>query len=134
KDVRYGGKADMTVSASLLSRSLLGVKRTRRIAAHLFYDPKGTLCRPTLVRFSTRTQHGTAVRLLRRARVHRIEFGEAVDARVRDLYGVGKQQPLDGFGAGWCRQGARIAIVGEPRGQESVRVDSRVGLDGLTFM
>jgi hypothetical protein len=39
-----------------------------------------------------------AVLLLRRARVHRIEFGETGDVRVGDLYGGGKQQPLDGFG------------------------------------
>ena len=59
---------------------------------------------------------------------------ETGDVRFGDLYGVGKQQPLDGFGTGWCRQRARISIVGEPPGQEPVRVDSRVGLDGLTFM
>jgi hypothetical protein len=28
-----------------------------------------------------------------------MDFGESGDVRVGDLYGVGKQQPFDGFGA-----------------------------------
>src|SRR5215475_3099276 len=39
----FGGKADMTACESLLSRSLLGAKRTSRCAAHMSaYDPKRT--------------------------------------------------------------------------------------------
>src|SRR5262245_39405557 len=39
----FGGKADMTGCACLLSRSLLGVKRTSTIALHMSaYDPKRT--------------------------------------------------------------------------------------------
>jgi hypothetical protein len=42
-----GGKADMTFARCLLSRSLLGVKRTCLIAAHMSaYDPKRTLAEP----------------------------------------------------------------------------------------
>src|SRR5215470_4044688 len=40
----FGGKADMTVCGSPLSRSLLGVKRTCRFALHMSaYDLKRTL-------------------------------------------------------------------------------------------
>jgi len=39
----FGGKADMTVCGCLLSRSLLGVKRTSHFAAHMSaFDPKRT--------------------------------------------------------------------------------------------
>src|SRR5262249_6086218 len=39
----FGGKADMTVCGCLLSRSLLGVKRTCRFAPHMSaFDPKRT--------------------------------------------------------------------------------------------
>src|SRR5262245_2259837 len=39
----FGGKADMTVCGSPLSRSLLGVKRTWLCATHMSaYDPKRT--------------------------------------------------------------------------------------------
>src|SRR5262245_62220187 len=39
----FGGKADMTGCGCLLSRSLLGVKRTSLFAAHMSaYDPKRT--------------------------------------------------------------------------------------------
>ncbi len=39
----FGGKADMTIAACLLFWSLLGVKRTWRVAAHMSaYDPKRT--------------------------------------------------------------------------------------------
>src|SRR5262245_333 len=42
----FGGKADMTVCGSPLSRSLLGVKRTWAVAAHMSaFDPKRTCCR-----------------------------------------------------------------------------------------
>src|SRR4029453_16477974 len=40
----FGGKADMTIAACLLLRSLLGVKRTWLIATHMSAsDPKRTL-------------------------------------------------------------------------------------------
>src|SRR6516164_6301097 len=40
----FGGKADMAVCGSPLSRSLLGVKRTWLVAAHMSaFDPKRTL-------------------------------------------------------------------------------------------
>jgi hypothetical protein len=40
----FGGKADMTVCANPLLRSLLGVKRTYRFALHMSaFDPKRTL-------------------------------------------------------------------------------------------
>src|SRR5262245_25918572 len=40
----FGGKADMTVCGSPLLRSLSGVKRTCRCAAHMSaFDPKRTL-------------------------------------------------------------------------------------------
>ena len=39
----FGGKADMAVCGSPLSRSLLGVKRTWLVAMHMSaYDPKRT--------------------------------------------------------------------------------------------
>jgi hypothetical protein len=39
----FGGEADMTVCGCLLSRSLLGVKRTSHFAAQMSaYDPKRT--------------------------------------------------------------------------------------------
>ena len=39
----FGGKADMTIGTCPLSRSLLGVKRTWPVAAHMSaYDPKRT--------------------------------------------------------------------------------------------
>jgi hypothetical protein len=39
----FGGKADMTISACPLLRSLLGVKQTWPIAVHMSaYDPKRT--------------------------------------------------------------------------------------------
>ena len=39
----FGGKADMTFCENPLSRSLLGVKRTWLIAAHMSaFDPKRT--------------------------------------------------------------------------------------------
>src|SRR5262245_3731535 len=39
----FGGKADMTVCGCLLSRSLLGVKRTLPFAVHMSaFDPKRT--------------------------------------------------------------------------------------------
>src|SRR6478672_1884437 len=42
----FGGEADMTVCGRLLSRSLLGVKRTWPFAAHMSaFDPKRTLSR-----------------------------------------------------------------------------------------
>src|SRR5215475_63807 len=42
----FRGKADMTVCRCLLSRSLLGVKRTCRVALHMSaFDPKRTSCR-----------------------------------------------------------------------------------------
>src|SRR5262245_12701651 len=41
--VRSWGKADMTIRACLLLRSLMGVKRTWLVAAHMSaYDPKRT--------------------------------------------------------------------------------------------
>jgi len=44
----FGGTADMTVAACLLLRSLLGVKRTWLVAAHMSaFDPKRTLSRLT---------------------------------------------------------------------------------------
>jgi hypothetical protein len=48
----FGGKADMTVCGSPLSRSLLGAKRTWAFASHMSaFDPKrnlkvDTICRP----------------------------------------------------------------------------------------
>jgi len=43
----FGGKADMTVRGSPLSRSLLGVKRTWLFALHMSAnDPKRTLVTP----------------------------------------------------------------------------------------
>ena len=43
----FGGKADMTIRACLLLRSLLGVKRTSHFAAHMSVsDPKRTSGRP----------------------------------------------------------------------------------------
>src|SRR5262252_9318369 len=51
----FGGKADMTVCGGLLSRSLLGVKQTCRIALHMSaFDPKRTSqhTRPTSLRKS----------------------------------------------------------------------------------
>src|SRR5262245_6782030 len=43
----FKGKADMTVCGCLLSRSLLGVKRTSPFAPHMSaYDPKRTLVAP----------------------------------------------------------------------------------------
>src|SRR5215469_11559797 len=44
----FGGKADMTVCGSPLSRSLLGVKQTSSVAPHMSaFDPKrtSTLCK-----------------------------------------------------------------------------------------
>jgi hypothetical protein len=39
----FGGKADMTLCGNPLLRSLLGIKRTWRFAAHMSaYDPKRT--------------------------------------------------------------------------------------------
>jgi hypothetical protein len=39
----FGGKADITIAACLLSRSLLGVKQTSLVAAHMSaFDPKRT--------------------------------------------------------------------------------------------
>ena len=43
----FGGKADMAVCGSPLSRSLLGVKRTWLVAPHMSAnDPKRTLASP----------------------------------------------------------------------------------------
>src|SRR5262245_26426595 len=48
----FGGKADMTVCGCLLSRSLLGVKRTRACALHMSaFDPKRTLAGVSHCRF-----------------------------------------------------------------------------------
>src|SRR5262249_46876686 len=48
----FGGKADMTGCGCLLSRSLLGVKRTWLIAAHMSaFDPKRTLAALHVRRF-----------------------------------------------------------------------------------
>ena len=47
------GKADMTVSASPLLRSLFGVKRTCRFALHMSaFDPKRTSRPDPLLQFS----------------------------------------------------------------------------------
>src|SRR5215472_16943635 len=46
----FGGKADMTVCRSPLSRSLLGVKQTWASAVHeSAFDPKRTWALPTLL-------------------------------------------------------------------------------------
>src|SRR5262245_16430501 len=47
--VRFRGKADMTLYGNPLSRSLLGVKRTWLVAAHMSaFDPKRTSTDPLL--------------------------------------------------------------------------------------
>src|SRR5262245_61413239 len=47
----FGGKADMAVCGSPLSRSLLGVKRTCPLALNMSaYDPKRTLVAPSSAR------------------------------------------------------------------------------------
>src|SRR5215831_17524855 len=103
----FGGKADMTLCGCLLSRSLLGVKRTWLIAAHMSaFDPKRTsrfpsksglremkvaLCESDLAMHDDIVARAKCNRALMCDRIEcrYAKFAEIVDAESTDINVVG---------------------------------------------
>src|SRR5262245_30730461 len=121
----FGSKADMTVCACLLSRSLLGVKRTWFGALHMYAnDPKRTFKRPFLSSALSRYDSvslGGGDEATRGHQAHRGRGG---------ILAVGSTRPAVRRGPPYwrgCERGrGRSGCSGEPRGVQANSATTRL--------